>query len=162
MIYLLAMLIGIVAGLRALTAPAAVSWAAYAGVLPVHGTWLSFLGFWLTPYILTVLAAVEFVTDQLPTTPSRKDRNRRPVGRGARHERRQLARRAGCGGRRRRYRHLRRLFVPYVAGDRYFPSRPTCRRDRGRDRHRRGSTARLRRLSEPETRLSGGYLTSPP
>ena len=80
MIYLLAMLIGIVAGLRALTAPAAVSWAAYAGVLPVHGTWLSFLGFWLTPYILTVLAAVEFVTDQLPTTPSRKA----AVGFGAR------------------------------------------------------------------------------
>jgi uncharacterized membrane protein len=80
MTYLLAMLIGIVAGSRTLTAPAAVSWATYAGILPVHDTGLAFLGYWLTPYIFTVLAAAEFVADQLPTTPSRKA----PVGFGAR------------------------------------------------------------------------------
>jgi uncharacterized membrane protein len=72
MIYLLALLIGVVAGLRALTPLAAVSWAAALGGLPLHGTWLAFLGFWLTPWIVTVLAAAELVADQLPSTPSRK------------------------------------------------------------------------------------------
>lgn len=71
-VYLLALLIGVVAGLRAMTAPAAVSWAAALGWLPVSGTWASFLGYWLTPWIFTVLALIEFVTDQLPSTPSRK------------------------------------------------------------------------------------------
>ena len=79
-IYLLALLIGIVAGLRALTAPAVVSWAAYLGRLPLHGTWLAFLGFAATPYILTVLAIVELIADKRPTTPSRKS----PPGFGAR------------------------------------------------------------------------------
>jgi len=79
-IYLLALLIGIVAGLRALTAPAAVSWAAYLGGLSLHGTWLAFLGATATPYILTVFAIGELVSDQLPSTPSRKF----PSGFGAR------------------------------------------------------------------------------
>lgn len=73
MTYLLALLIGVVAGLRAMTAPAAVSWAAYLGWLPgVENTWAWFMGYWLTPWIFTVLAIVELVTDQLPSTPSRK------------------------------------------------------------------------------------------
>lgn len=71
-VYLFALLIGVVAGLRAMTAPAAVSWAATLGWLPVSGTWASFLGYWLTPWIFTALALIEFVTDQLPSTPSRK------------------------------------------------------------------------------------------
>jgi uncharacterized membrane protein len=71
MIFLLALVIGIVAGLRAMTAPAAVSWAAHAGLLDLGGGWLAFLGYAFTPWILTVLALGEFVTDQLPTTPSR-------------------------------------------------------------------------------------------
>jgi len=71
-IYIFALLIGVVAGLRAMTAPAAVSWAAYLGWLPLSGTWATFLSYWLTPYIFTALALVEFVTDQLPSTPSRK------------------------------------------------------------------------------------------
>jgi uncharacterized membrane protein len=69
---LLALLIGIVAGLRAMTAPAAVSWAARLGKLGLSGTWLAFLGQAWTPWILTLLAAGELVTDQLPSTPSRK------------------------------------------------------------------------------------------
>ena len=72
MVYLLALLIGIVAGLRAMTAPAAVSWAGYLGVLALTGTWLSFLTSIWALVILTVLAAAELVTDQLPSTPSRK------------------------------------------------------------------------------------------
>ena len=68
---LLALLIGVVAGLRAMTAPALVSWAAYLGWLDLGGSWLAFLGSLWTVGVLTLLALVEFVTDQLPTTPSR-------------------------------------------------------------------------------------------
>jgi uncharacterized membrane protein len=66
-----ALLIGVVAGMRAMTAPAGVSWAARLGRVDVSGTWLEFLGRRFTPWILTVLALGEFVTDQLPSTPSR-------------------------------------------------------------------------------------------
>jgi uncharacterized membrane protein len=72
MIYLLALLIGIVAGLRAMTAPAAVAWGAWLGWLPLAGTWAGFVGHWIAVAIFTVLAIVELVTDQLPSTPSRK------------------------------------------------------------------------------------------
>ena len=65
------LLIGIVAGLRALTAPAAVSWATRLGRLGVSGTWLAFLGYAWTPWILTFMAGGELITDQLPSTPSR-------------------------------------------------------------------------------------------
>jgi uncharacterized membrane protein len=67
----IALLIGVVAGLRAMTAPAAVSWGARLRSLDVAPTTLAFLGYALTPWVLTVLALVELVTDQLPTTPSR-------------------------------------------------------------------------------------------
>ncbi|HSK41843.1 MAG TPA: DUF4126 family protein [Arenibaculum sp.] len=70
-VYLLALLIGIVAGLRTMMAPAVVSWAAYLGWLDLGGTWLAFLGHAWTPWILTLLALGELVTDQLPSTPSR-------------------------------------------------------------------------------------------
>lgn len=72
MLYLLALLIGVIAGLRAMTAPAAVAWGAWLGWLPIAGTWASFMGHWATVGIFTVLALAEFVTDQLPSTPSRK------------------------------------------------------------------------------------------
>jgi uncharacterized membrane protein len=72
MLLFLALLIGIIAGLRALTAPAAVSWAGYVGWLPLAGTPLAFMGSWWAPWLLTLLALGEFVTDQLPSTPSRK------------------------------------------------------------------------------------------
>ena len=70
--YGLALLAGIVAGSRAFTAPAAVSWAARLGYLDLEGTWLAFMGYAWTPWIFTLLAIVELVTDQLPSTPSRK------------------------------------------------------------------------------------------
>jgi uncharacterized membrane protein len=72
MLYLLALLIGVIAGLRAMTAPAAISFAAHYGLLNLSGTFLAFLGFRFTPWILLVLAIGELITDQLPTTPSRK------------------------------------------------------------------------------------------
>jgi uncharacterized membrane protein len=71
-IYVLALLIGIVAGLRAMTAPAVVSWAAYLGWLHLENTRLAFLGFAYTPYLFTLLAIGELIADQLPKTPSRK------------------------------------------------------------------------------------------
>ena len=69
--FVLSLLIGIVAGLRAMTAPAAISWAARLGWLDVAPTSLAFLGYAWTPWIFTALALAELVTDQLPTTPSR-------------------------------------------------------------------------------------------
>jgi uncharacterized membrane protein len=71
MIYLLALLIGVVVGLRAMVAPAAVSWAAHLGWLDLDGTLLAFMGYTWTPWIFTALAVGELITDQLPSTPSR-------------------------------------------------------------------------------------------
>ena len=71
-IYALAFLIGVSAGLRSLTALAAVSWAARLGWLHLENTWLAFLGAAITPYILTVLAIGELIADKLTKTPSRK------------------------------------------------------------------------------------------
>ncbi len=72
MTFILALLIGVVAGIRALTAPTAVSWAAHLGWLPLENTPLAFLGYQWTPWIFTILALGEYVTDVLPQTPSRK------------------------------------------------------------------------------------------
>jgi uncharacterized membrane protein len=71
-LYLFALLIGVIAGLRAMTAPAAVAWAAHLGWLPLAGTPLAWLGATMTPWIFTALALAELVSDQLPKTPSRK------------------------------------------------------------------------------------------
>jgi uncharacterized membrane protein len=70
--YVLAFLIGVVAGLRSMTPPAAVSWAARLGWLHLENTPLAFLGFAFTPYILSLLAIGELISDKLPKTPSRK------------------------------------------------------------------------------------------
>ena len=55
-----------------MTAPAAVSWAARLGWLHLENTPLAFLGFAITPYMLSVLAIGELISDKLPKTPSRK------------------------------------------------------------------------------------------
>ena len=68
----LAFAIGVVAGLRAFTAPMVVSWAARLRWVDLSGTWAAVLGGVTVPVILTVLAAGELVIDPLPTTPSRK------------------------------------------------------------------------------------------
>jgi uncharacterized membrane protein len=70
--YMLAFLIGVVAGLRSMTPPAAVSWAARLGWLHLENTPLAFLGFAATPYIVSLLAIAELINDKLPKTPSRK------------------------------------------------------------------------------------------
>lgn len=63
--------IGIVAGLRSFTAPAAVSWAAHLGWLDLHGSRLAFVGSTAAVVIFSLLAAAEYVADVLPRTPSR-------------------------------------------------------------------------------------------
>jgi uncharacterized membrane protein len=67
-----AFLIGIIAGLRALTAPTLVSWAAGLGWIHLEGTPFHFLSLPVTRYILTAAALGEIVNDKLPNTPSRK------------------------------------------------------------------------------------------
>jgi uncharacterized membrane protein len=67
----LAFLIGVITGLRSLTAPAVVAWAAHQNWLNLHNTPLSFMGSTAAVVIFTLLAIVELVTDKLPSTPSR-------------------------------------------------------------------------------------------
>ena len=71
-LYLFALLIGVVAGLRAMTAPAAVAWGAHLGLIPLQGTPLAWLGGNIATWVFTALAVLELVGDQLPKTPSRK------------------------------------------------------------------------------------------
>ena len=71
--FVLPLVIGLVAGLRSMTAPAAVSWASRAGWLDAGSTSLAFFGYAFTPWVFTALALGELVIDQLPTTPSRTE-----------------------------------------------------------------------------------------
>ena len=72
MFYVLALLLGVTAGLRAATPLAAVSIGAYLGWLNLSGTWTAFLGTLVAAIILGLIAIAELVGDQLPTAPSRK------------------------------------------------------------------------------------------
>jgi uncharacterized membrane protein len=71
-VVLLALLIGVIAGLRALTAPAVVAWGAFLGWIDVEGKWSQWVAHPITVTVLTIFLVVELVTDQLPKTPSRK------------------------------------------------------------------------------------------
>ncbi len=71
LILLLALLIGVVAGLRSLTAPAVVAWAAFIGWIDLHGTWASWLASIIAVIVFTVFAFGELITDKLPKTPAR-------------------------------------------------------------------------------------------
>ncbi|PYI93316.1 MAG: hypothetical protein DME97_06165 [Verrucomicrobia bacterium] len=63
--------VGLVAGLRALTAPAAVAWAAQWGWLHLHGSPLSFMASTWAAILFLVLAIFELIGDLLPGTPKR-------------------------------------------------------------------------------------------
>jgi len=71
-VYALAFLIGISAGLRTFTAPAVASWAARLGWLKLTGTPLAFLGSAVTPWILTAAALFELGADKSSWIQSRK------------------------------------------------------------------------------------------
>jgi uncharacterized membrane protein len=70
-VFVLALGIGIVAGLRSLTAPAVVAWGAHLGWLNLHGSALAFMGSTTTGAILSVRAIGELVADKLPIIPKR-------------------------------------------------------------------------------------------
>jgi uncharacterized membrane protein len=70
-VLLLALGIGVVAGLRSLTAPAVVAWAAHIGWINLHNSPLVFMGSAWAVGVFTLLALFEFVADQLPSTPAR-------------------------------------------------------------------------------------------
>jgi uncharacterized membrane protein len=72
MIYLGAILIGVVAGMRSMMAPAVTSWAARLGWIHLAGTPLAWMGAAVTPWIFTVLAIAELIADKLPRAGSRK------------------------------------------------------------------------------------------
>src|SRR5579864_6761118 len=80
LVLIFALCIGVVAGLRSLTAPAVVAWAAHLGWINLHGSPLAFMGSVWAVAIFSILALLELVADKLPGTPSRTA----PVGLTAR------------------------------------------------------------------------------
>src|ERR1035437_1042358 len=80
LVLLLTFGIGVVAGLRSLTALAVVAWAAHLGWINLAGSPLAFIDSKWAAALFTILALVELVADQLPSTPARTA----PVGLGAR------------------------------------------------------------------------------
>jgi uncharacterized membrane protein len=70
-IFVAAIGIGIVAGLRSLLAPAVVAWAAHLGWLNLHGSPLAFMGSTAAVAIFSLLGIVELIGDKLPQTPKR-------------------------------------------------------------------------------------------
>jgi uncharacterized membrane protein len=71
MSFLLAFAMGIVAGLRSMTAPAVAAWAAHLGWIDLSNTPLAFLGSTAAAYIFLVFMVLELVGDKLPQTPNR-------------------------------------------------------------------------------------------
>jgi uncharacterized membrane protein len=70
-VLLFALGIGIVAGLRTMTAPAVVAWAAHLGWLNLTGSYFAFMGSKWAVALFTIAALGEFVGDQLPKAPAR-------------------------------------------------------------------------------------------
>ncbi len=71
LIFTLIFLLGIVAGLRSLLAPAVVAWAAHLGWIDLHNTPLHFLGSTTAVAIFSLFAIAELIGDKLPKTPNR-------------------------------------------------------------------------------------------
>ena len=71
MLLVLAVAIGVVAGLRSMTAPAVVAWAAHLGWRRLEDTPLAFLGSAAVRWVLSALAIGELIADKLPFVPSR-------------------------------------------------------------------------------------------
>jgi uncharacterized membrane protein len=72
--------IGFVAGLRALTPPAVLAWAAHLGWLNLKSTPFAFMGSTIAAVIFSLLAVFELIGDLRPSTPKRTA----PVPLGAR------------------------------------------------------------------------------
>jgi uncharacterized membrane protein len=72
MVFALAFAIGIVDGLRSLTAPAVVCWGAFLRWINLQDTWAAFFEYTATLAIFTLLAVGELIADKFPKIPSRK------------------------------------------------------------------------------------------
>jgi len=70
-VFAFALGIGFAAGLRALTPPAVVAWAAYLGWLNLNNSPLAFMGSTIALVVFSLLAVVELIGDVRPTTPKR-------------------------------------------------------------------------------------------
>lgn len=70
-VLVLALLIGVVAGLRTFTAPAVVAWASLLQWINMDGTWASWVGHPVAVALLSILAVGEFIGDKLSRTASR-------------------------------------------------------------------------------------------
>ena len=79
-IFALALGVGVAAGLRSLTPPAVVAWAAHLGWLNLNNSPLAFMGSIITVVIFSILALFELFVDLQPSTPKRTA----PVPLGAR------------------------------------------------------------------------------
>ncbi len=71
-VLLLALSIGVVAGLRAMAAPAVVAWGALLGWVDVSDKWSEWMAHPVTVTVLTIFLLGELISDQLPSTPSRR------------------------------------------------------------------------------------------
>jgi len=72
-VFALAFAIGLVAGLRSLTAPAVVSLAAHWKWFDLQHSGLAFMGSAAAAYLFAIAAIIELVVDKLPKAPSRKE-----------------------------------------------------------------------------------------
>ena len=72
-VVVMAFAIGLIAGLRSMTAPALVSWAAHLKWIELQNSPLSFLSSTAAAYILTLGAIGELIVDKFPSAPNRTD-----------------------------------------------------------------------------------------
>jgi uncharacterized membrane protein len=70
-VFVFAIGIGTVAGLRSLLAPAVVAWAAHFDLLNLNGSLFAFMGSRTAVAIFTIFTIGELIADKLPKTPKR-------------------------------------------------------------------------------------------
>lgn len=63
-------LLGVVCGMRSMTAMAVLCWAAWLGYIPEHG-WAVWVSYLVVAILFTLCALGEYVADTLPKTPNR-------------------------------------------------------------------------------------------
>jgi uncharacterized membrane protein len=71
LVFLLAFGIGLITGLRSMTGPAVVCWAAHLGWLNLQNSRLAFMGSAAATYSFSALALGELIADKLPFIPNR-------------------------------------------------------------------------------------------
>ena len=172
-VFVFAIGIGIVAGLRSLLPPAVVAWAAHFGWLNLHGSPLAFMGSTAAVAIFSIFAIGELIADKLPATPKRigscrsakpwssstgrysplENRTRRfsPCGTPLRSSRKIIYRRGATRWDRRRDRSIRWLRNPETRREQSAHQRHPrgCVRRRSRDRSGLFCCVALMRIVSP-------------